>query len=61
MTPSHLIRNLFSRYATSKGYWKDPYIQYFTRSVGERKAPEINRGKLYSLYFEAFCISTVPL
>ncbi|XP_041830649.1 leucine carboxyl methyltransferase 1 [Melanotaenia boesemani] len=32
------------RFATSKGYWKDPYIQYFVRSVGERKAPEINRG-----------------
>ncbi|XP_072312620.1 leucine carboxyl methyltransferase 1 [Eucyclogobius newberryi] len=32
------------RYATSKGYWKDLYIQYFVRSVGERKAPEINRG-----------------
>lgn len=32
------------RFATSKGYWKDPYIQYFARSVGERKAPEINRG-----------------
>ncbi|KAF3853338.1 hypothetical protein F7725_014026, partial [Dissostichus mawsoni] len=28
----------------SKSYWKDPYIQYFVRSVGERKAPEINRG-----------------
>uniref|UniRef100_G3P393 Leucine carboxyl methyltransferase 1 n=1 Tax=Gasterosteus aculeatus aculeatus TaxID=481459 RepID=G3P393_GASAC len=33
-----------SRFASSKGYWKDPYIQYFVRSVGERKAPEINRG-----------------
>uniref|UniRef100_A0A7N8WSM3 Leucine carboxyl methyltransferase 1 n=1 Tax=Mastacembelus armatus TaxID=205130 RepID=A0A7N8WSM3_9TELE len=32
------------RFATSKGYWKDPYIQHFARSVGERKAPEINRG-----------------
>ncbi|KAM9411731.1 leucine carboxyl methyltransferase 1 isoform 1-T1 [Salvelinus alpinus] len=32
------------RYATSKGYWTDPYVQYFVRSVGERKAPEINRG-----------------
>ncbi|KAM9715833.1 leucine carboxyl methyltransferase 1 isoform 2-T2 [Menidia menidia] len=32
------------RFATSKSYWKDPYIQYFVRSVGERKAPEINRG-----------------
>lgn len=32
------------RYASSKGYWTDPYVQYFVRSVGERKAPEINRG-----------------
>lgn len=40
--PSYTI----SRFATSKGYWKDPYIQYFVRSVGERKAPEINRGKV---------------
>ncbi|KAM6950995.1 leucine carboxyl methyltransferase 1 [Aplochiton taeniatus] len=32
------------RFASSKGYWSDPYIQYFVRSVGERKAPEINRG-----------------
>ncbi|KAJ7984714.1 hypothetical protein DPEC_G00357620 [Dallia pectoralis] len=32
------------RYATSRGYWTDPYVQYFARSVGERKAPEINRG-----------------
>ncbi|KAJ0060095.1 hypothetical protein NL108_003923, partial [Boleophthalmus pectinirostris] len=31
-------------FAASKGYWKDLYIQYFARSVGERKAPEINRG-----------------
>uniref|UniRef100_A0A674D473 Leucine carboxyl methyltransferase 1 n=1 Tax=Salmo trutta TaxID=8032 RepID=A0A674D473_SALTR len=35
---------LIFRYATSKGYWTDPYVQYFVRSVGERKAPEINRG-----------------
>ncbi|KAM9411732.1 leucine carboxyl methyltransferase 1 isoform 2-T2 [Salvelinus alpinus] len=34
----------WSLYATSKGYWTDPYVQYFVRSVGERKAPEINRG-----------------
>ncbi|KAG9267668.1 leucine carboxyl methyltransferase 1 isoform X1 [Astyanax mexicanus] len=32
------------RFATSKGYWTDPYIQYFVRQTGERKAPEINRG-----------------
>uniref|UniRef100_A0A4W5K2Z3 Leucine carboxyl methyltransferase 1 n=1 Tax=Hucho hucho TaxID=62062 RepID=A0A4W5K2Z3_9TELE len=35
---------LIFRYATSKGYWTDPYVQYFVRSLGERKAPEINRG-----------------
>ncbi|KAM7371067.1 hypothetical protein PAMP_010564 [Pampus punctatissimus] len=35
------------RFATSKSYWKDPYIQYFVRSVGERKAPEINRVVLH--------------
>uniref|UniRef100_A0A674MEG0 Leucine carboxyl methyltransferase 1 n=1 Tax=Takifugu rubripes TaxID=31033 RepID=A0A674MEG0_TAKRU len=39
-----LMCNINTRFATSKGYWKDPYIQYFARSVGERKAPEINRG-----------------
>ena len=32
------------RYATSKGYWKDDYIQHFVRSTPLRKAPEINRG-----------------
>uniref|UniRef100_A0A1A8S243 Leucine carboxyl methyltransferase 1 n=2 Tax=Nothobranchius rachovii TaxID=451742 RepID=A0A1A8S243_9TELE len=32
------------RFATSQGYWKDLYIHYFVRNVGERKAPEINRG-----------------
>ena len=32
------------RYAVHKGYWKDDYIQYFAK-VGERKAPEISRGK----------------
>lgn len=36
---------LFFRFATSKGYWKDPYIQYFVRQSGERKAPEISRGE----------------
>uniref|UniRef100_A0A8C6ZRF0 Uncharacterized protein n=1 Tax=Nothoprocta perdicaria TaxID=30464 RepID=A0A8C6ZRF0_NOTPE len=34
------------RFAVSVGYWKDPYIQYFVRQAKERKAPEINRGKL---------------
>ncbi|XP_014343127.1 leucine carboxyl methyltransferase 1 isoform X2 [Latimeria chalumnae] len=36
--------SLCKRFATSIGYWKDPYIQYFVRQAGERKAPEINRG-----------------
>ncbi|XP_053496307.1 leucine carboxyl methyltransferase 1 [Ictalurus furcatus] len=36
--------SICKRYATSKGYWNDPYIQYFVRQTGERKAPEINRG-----------------
>ena len=26
-----------------RGYWKDPYVQYFIRS-SDRKAPEIHRG-----------------
>ncbi|TNN37318.1 Leucine carboxyl methyltransferase 1 [Liparis tanakae] len=43
------------RYATSKGYWRDPYIQYFVRSVGERKAPEINRDA-HSLDSDRYCI-----
>lgn len=29
--------------AVQRGYWRDPYIQYFIRS-GERKSPEIHRG-----------------
>lgn len=37
---------LLDRFAVSVGYWKDPYIQYFVRQAKERKAPEINRGKL---------------
>ncbi|XP_069785067.1 leucine carboxyl methyltransferase 1 isoform X2 [Narcine bancroftii] len=32
------------RFAVSKKYWKDPYIQYFTKQPNESKAPEINRG-----------------
>ncbi len=32
------------RSAVQLGYWKDPYIDYFIRSTGDRKAPEINRG-----------------
>lgn len=37
---------VFYRFATSKGYWTDLYVQYFVRQIGERKAPEINRGKI---------------
>lgn len=37
--------SIFVRFATSKGYWKDSCLQYFVRNVGERKAPEINRGQ----------------
>ncbi|XP_043945339.1 leucine carboxyl methyltransferase 1 isoform X2 [Protopterus annectens] len=36
--------SICKRFASSIGYWKDPYIQYFVRQTGERKAPEINRG-----------------
>lgn len=36
--------SLCKRFASSIGYWKDPYIQYFVRQTSERKAPEINRG-----------------
>uniref|UniRef100_A0A4W4F2W6 Leucine carboxyl methyltransferase 1 n=1 Tax=Electrophorus electricus TaxID=8005 RepID=A0A4W4F2W6_ELEEL len=36
--------SICKRFATSQGYWTDPYIQYFVRQMGERKAPEINRG-----------------
>ncbi|XP_002435097.2 leucine carboxyl methyltransferase 1 isoform X2 [Ixodes scapularis] len=31
------------RDAVTKGYWSDPYIQYFVKP-SERKAPEISRG-----------------
>lgn len=41
-----LFSLLLHRFAVSVGYWKDPYIQYFVRQAKERKAPEINRGKL---------------
>ena len=34
---------LCKRYAVQKGYWNDPYIQYFVRS-SSRKQPEISRG-----------------
>lgn len=36
---------LIPRYAVHRGYWKDDYIQYFAK-VGERKAPEISRGRI---------------
>ncbi|NXD17905.1 LCMT1 methyltransferase, partial [Nothocercus nigrocapillus] len=42
------------RFAVSVGYWKDPYIQYFVRQAKERKAPEINRGKLACGFTEFF-------
>ena len=32
------------RFAVHLGYWSDGYIQYFSK-LGERKAPEINRGQ----------------
>lgn len=33
------------RSAIELGYWKDPYVQFFTRScTANRKPPEINRG-----------------
>lgn len=51
VSPLYQMYDLYTRFATSKSYWKDPYIQYFARSVGERKAPEINRGKWYGLFF----------
>lgn len=43
---SSVFSLLLHRFAVSVGYWKDPYIQYFVRQAKERKAPEINRGKL---------------
>ncbi|KAK5622967.1 Leucine carboxyl methyltransferase 1 [Crenichthys baileyi] len=51
------------RFATSKGYWKDSCLQYFVRNVGERKAPEINRGyyarvKGVNLLLDAFLEKT---
>lgn len=35
--------SLCKRFAVHLGYWKDNYIQHFTK-LGERKTPEINRG-----------------
>jgi len=37
----------FKSYAVSKGYWHDPFVQYFSRpsnSIREHKAPEMSRG-----------------
>ncbi|NWU69903.1 LCMT1 methyltransferase, partial [Pterocles burchelli] len=45
------------RFAVSVGYWKDPYIQYFVRQAKERKAPEINRGKLGCYYARVHGVS----
>ncbi|KAI2577732.1 LCMT1 isoform 5 [Pan troglodytes] len=39
--------SLCKRFAVSIGYWHDPYIQHFVRLSKERKAPEINRGKIF--------------
>ncbi|XP_051878135.1 leucine carboxyl methyltransferase 1 isoform X1 [Pristis pectinata] len=51
------------RFAVSMNYWKDPYIQYFTKQPNERKAPEINRGyyarvKAVNLLLDAFVKKT---
>lgn len=35
--------SLCKRFAVHLGYWKDNYIEHFTK-LGERKTPEINRG-----------------
>uniref|UniRef100_A0A8C1BFX5 Leucine carboxyl methyltransferase 1 n=1 Tax=Cyprinus carpio carpio TaxID=630221 RepID=A0A8C1BFX5_CYPCA len=55
--------SICKRFATSKGYWTDLYVQYFVRQVGERKAPEINRGyygrvKGMNLLIDAFLKKT---
>ncbi|XP_072124427.1 leucine carboxyl methyltransferase 1 isoform X2 [Mobula birostris] len=51
------------RFAVSLNYWKDPYIQYFTKQPNERKAPEINRGyyarvRAVNLLLDAFVKKT---
>lgn len=43
------------RYAVSKRYWNDDYIQYFVRKIPDRKTPEINRG----YYIRYHAIQTV--
>lgn len=50
-----LFSLLLRRFAVSVGYWKDPYIQYFVRQAKERKAPEINRGKLEQEWGHLIC------
>lgn len=55
--------SICKRFATSKGYWTDLYVQYFVRQIGERKAPEINRGyygrvKGVNLLLDAFLEKT---
>ncbi|ROL51714.1 Leucine carboxyl methyltransferase 1 [Anabarilius grahami] len=55
--------SICKRFATSKGYWTDLYAQYFVRQIGERKAPEINRGyygrvKGVNLLLDAFLEKT---
>ena len=35
----------YFRFAVKQGYWKDPYIQFLVKA-GNRKAPEINRGRV---------------
>lgn len=61
-----MITVLVSRFASSKGYWTDPYLQYFVRQTGERKAPEINRGEQHfysdvSPYWTTFAVSFVVI
>jgi len=48
------------RFASSQGYWRDPYIQHFVRSLGERKAPEINRGRRLLLLLLLLLLWTNP-
>uniref|UniRef100_A0A8K9XTY9 [phosphatase 2A protein]-leucine-carboxy methyltransferase n=1 Tax=Oncorhynchus mykiss TaxID=8022 RepID=A0A8K9XTY9_ONCMY len=44
---------LIFRYATSKGYWTDPYVQYFVRPVGERRLEE---GLLHTMLLNLCCL-----
>uniref|UniRef100_A0A8D1NFI6 Uncharacterized protein n=1 Tax=Sus scrofa TaxID=9823 RepID=A0A8D1NFI6_PIG len=41
--------SLCKRCAVSSGYWQDPCIPHLVRLSKERKAPEINRGKIFCL------------